>query len=53
MICLEQTTTGDGIIAALQVLKIIIQEQKSLYDLQKDMLFFPQTLINVRLEKKI
>jgi phosphoglucosamine mutase len=52
MICLEQTTTGDGIIAALQVLKIMVEQQLSLLDLQKDMLFFPQTLINVRLQKK-
>lgn len=49
LICLEQTTTGDGIIAALQVLRIMMQAQQSLYDLQKDMLFFPQTLINVRI----
>jgi phosphoglucosamine mutase len=52
MICLEQTTTGDGIIAALQILRIMMQQESSLYDLQKDMLYFPQTLINVRLEKK-
>ncbi len=52
MICLEQTTTGDGIIAALQILRIMMQQKSSLYDLQKDMLYFPQTLINVKLEKK-
>ncbi|MFA6037742.1 MAG: phosphoglucosamine mutase [Legionellales bacterium] len=52
MICLDKASTGDGIIAALQVLQVMMQQEQSLYDLQKDMLFFPQTLINVRLEKK-
>ncbi len=52
IICLDKTSTGDGIIAALQVLQVMMLQEKSLYDLQKDMLFFPQTLINVKLDKK-
>jgi phosphoglucosamine mutase len=52
MLCLDKTSTGDGIIAALQILRIMMQQQQSLHDLQKDMLYFPQTLINVRLQNK-
>ncbi|MGA2654357.1 MAG: phosphoglucosamine mutase [Gammaproteobacteria bacterium] len=52
MICLDKTSTGDGIIAALQVLQVMMQQKRSLHDLQKDMLFFPQTLINVRVQNK-
>jgi phosphoglucosamine mutase len=51
MICLDKTPTGDGIIAALQVLQVMVQQEKALHDLYQDMLFYPQTLINVRIEK--
>jgi len=53
IICLDKTTTGDGIVAALQVLSEVHRSGKSLYELKSGMQKYPQTLINVRIEKKI
>ncbi len=47
LICLEKSTTGDGIIAALSVLAILVQEQKTLSELKQGMTKYPQTMINV------
>lgn len=49
IICLEHTTTGDGIIAALQVLAATVKGGKSLNELKEGMRKYPQTMINVRL----
>lgn len=48
IICLDQTTTGDGIVAALQVLKAASRAGKTLFELRQDINKFPQVLINVR-----
>ena len=48
IICLDQTTTGDGIVAALQVLKAASRAGKTLFELRSDIRKFPQILINVR-----
>jgi len=53
IICLDKTTTGDGIVAALQVLSEVHRSGKSLYELKSGMQKYPQILINVRIEKKI
>ena len=53
IICLDRTTTGDGIIAALQVLHVMINSGRSLRDLREGMQRFPQTLVNVPLQSKI
>ncbi len=50
LICLDKTTTGDGIISALQVLAAMQEMGKSLHDLKSTMEKFPQTMINVRLK---
>ncbi len=52
IICLDRTTTGDGIIAALQVLAEMHQSGKSLYELKSGMTKFPQILVNVRTRQK-
>ncbi|QHG92536.1 phosphoglucosamine mutase [Coxiella endosymbiont of Amblyomma sculptum] len=44
---LSRTTTGDGIITALQVLRIMQKTSNSLSDLKKVMVKYPQILINV------
>lgn len=49
VICLDYTSTGDGIISALQVLKAMIRQGKSLSELVSDLKMFPQELINIRL----
>lgn len=52
IICLEQTTTGDGIISALQVLAAMVTQGASLFDLKSGMTKYPQTMINVRTEQR-
>lgn len=47
IICLDRTTTGDGIVSALQVLAAMLQSGKSLRDLRVGMSKYPQILINV------
>ncbi len=50
LICLDKTTTGDGIVAALQVLAAMRVMEKSLHELKSGMEKFPQTMINVGLK---
>ena len=52
IICLDSTTTGDGIISALQVLEAMQAQGKSLYDLKSGMEKYPQSMINVRVSDK-
>ena len=47
----QHHTTGDGIIAGLQVLAAMYQEGKSLEQLSCDFKKMPQVLVNVRFEK--
>lgn len=51
ILCLDQSCTGDAIVAGLQVLRCMIEQNSSLSQLTKDYTPFPQTLINVRLSK--
>jgi len=53
IICLEKNTTGDGCVAALQVLAAMVSENKQLHELVAEMSKYPQTMINVRLDKKL
>jgi phosphoglucosamine mutase len=48
IVCLDKTTTGDAIIAALQVLACMIRSGKTLAELRGGMSKFPQKMINVR-----
>jgi len=52
MIFLEHHTTGDGIIAALQLVAAMLKEGKPLSELAKMMDIFPQKLINVDVKRK-
>lgn len=52
LICLGQTTTGDGIVAALQVLAAVVEKGKSLNELASGMKKYPMVLINVRVAEK-
>lgn len=49
IICLDQSTTGDGIIAALQVLDWLVSEQISLMDACAGMSLYPQVMVDVPL----
>lgn len=53
IICLDRTTTGDGIIAALQVMAEMQDSGKSLHELKLGMQKYPQVLVNVKTNKKI
>jgi len=53
IICLDKSTSGDGIIAALQVLEVMFKSDKSLYNLKKEMTKYPQVLINVQTNGKL
>jgi len=53
ILCLDKTSTGDGIISALQVLSALVQDGKSLNELKNGMTKLPQTMINVRLPGKM
>lgn len=48
IICRESTTTGDGIITALQVLSAMRYAQQSLYELRSGLNKYPQTLVNIK-----
>ncbi len=47
------STTGDGLLAALQILRIVREKDKPLSTLGGHLQLFPQKLLNVRVEKKI
>ncbi|MEY3724338.1 MAG: hypothetical protein RLZZ365_273 [Pseudomonadota bacterium] len=48
LLCLDQHSTGDGTIAALQVLAAMQQKQQSLHQLLDGITIYPQVLINVK-----
>lgn len=50
VLLLNKTTTGDGIVTGLQVLTTMVRKNVTLYDLCKDMKYFPQTLVNIRID---
>lgn len=47
ILCLDKTTTGDGIVSSLQVLSAMQHERRSLAELAGAMARFPQQLLNV------
>ena len=47
IVCLDKTTTGDGIIAALQVLTIMVKQEKTLMQLCEGITLIPQALVNL------
>jgi phosphoglucosamine mutase len=47
LLSLDRTSTGDGIVSALQVLEVLVRSGKSLDELRQGMRKFPQTMINV------
>jgi len=53
MIVLDQTTTGDGLVSALQVLAVMKQTGKPLSELVGGMAKYPQELVNVRIHKQL
>ena len=52
ILCLDKTTTGDGLVSALQVLAILRQTGRSLAELAAPMRKFPQVLLNVKVAER-
>jgi len=53
VICLDKVTTGDAIVAALQVLAVMKESGESLARLRDNMQLYPQVLVNVPIKEKI
>lgn len=53
LIFLDHATTGDGILAALQLLSIVISTGRPLAELASDFVAYPQILVNVKLPKRV
>ena len=49
----EYSTTGDGLLAALQLLRILCEKNRPLSELSKQLKLYPQALINVHVKRKI
>ena len=49
IICLDKTTTGDGIVSALQALSAISSSQSSLAELVSKLNKYPQSMVNVQI----
>jgi len=52
IICLDRTTTGDGIVSALQVIAAMLDTGTVLHELKSGMTKYPQKMINVRTEQR-
>ena len=52
IVCLDHTTTGDGLITALLVITRLVEQNKPLSELKQNFTKFPQTLINLRVKDK-
>lgn len=52
LICLDKSTTGDGLVAALQVLEVLNERGVSLAECLEGLEKYPQRLVNVRLPER-
>ncbi|MBU6439501.1 MAG: phosphoglucosamine mutase [Betaproteobacteria bacterium] len=51
MLLLDRHTTGDGIVAALQMLELVVRTGRSLAEQLASLQLLPQTLLNVRMRE--
>ena len=51
LLVLDRHTTGDGIVSALQVMQALRRSRCGLAELLREVVLFPQTLLNVRLRQ--
>ena len=51
ILTLDKSTTGDAIIASLQVLTVMVEQQKALHELVDGFHLLPNVLVNVRLSQ--
>jgi phosphoglucosamine mutase len=53
LVFLDHATTGDGTLAALQLLAVMVETGRPLCELGTDLSVYPQVLRNVRLERRV
>ena len=53
LLCLDRTTTGDGLVSGLQVLAAMKRTGRSLADLASGMREYPQVMVNVRVRDRL
>jgi phosphoglucosamine mutase len=53
LIFLDHATTGDGVLAALQLLAVMVESGKRIADLGKSLVTFPQVLLNLKLKHRV
>jgi len=53
LLCLDRTTTGDGLVTALQVLAVMRRTGRPLSELVKGMPQLPQVLVNVGVQERV
>jgi phosphoglucosamine mutase len=53
LLCLDRTTTGDGLVSALQVLAVMKRTGRSLAELAAGMPQFPQVMVNVKVRERV
>jgi phosphoglucosamine mutase len=51
IVCLDKHTTGDGIVSALQVLRVLVSDGATLVEAAAAMALYPQVLINVAVKQ--
>lgn len=52
IVFLDHSTTGDGVLAALKVLEVMIRKRRSLGNLKRDIALFAQSLENIRIARR-
>ncbi|MDX1346856.1 MAG: phosphoglucosamine mutase [Thiomicrorhabdus chilensis] len=53
VLCLDKTTTGDGIVAALQVMRVLVDSGRNLHEMKRGMTKFPNVLKNIKIENQV
>ena len=53
LIFLDYATTGDGVLAALQLLAVMVASGKRIADLGKELVAYPQVLLNIKLKRRV
>jgi phosphoglucosamine mutase len=53
LLCLDRTSTGDGIVSALQVLEVMVSTGKTLEELTSDIQKMPQVMINIPVKGQV
>ncbi|WEV61085.1 phosphoglucosamine mutase [Streptococcaceae bacterium ESL0729] len=53
MIFLDYNTTGDGMLSAIQLIKVMRETGKTLSQLASELVIYPQKLVNIRVENSM